>query len=374
MENIISEATILGGPGGGTHAHYLALDSTGDGFELSAVQQEWEFDGTHIMLNEVPLDDYSIYDPDGELGEGANVDGVEVGSIDEDGVLIGAGYCSSHYPENFDDVPDDIEFTDPTDPCLADMLNYFNMSAEELRKECELLGKGEKSDQSERRPLGLVGSTRRRDMAAITGHLAADVKPRRIELDTALFLAAWQNDTRIVKLLTNAGADVNAVLWNESAGMEATVLMVAAESGLTKTAGLLLDHGADVNVKGYGGNSPLHRAVLMGHPETVDLLLDHGADVDSTDDEGKSPLHHATICGHEEIVSLFINVEDSDGWTPLHKAVWKGDADMVSLLIEAGADVNVEDSRGCTPLYLAARSSDAEMDKLLKEAGAKESI
>jgi hypothetical protein len=339
MENIISEATILGGPGGGTHAHYLALDSAGDGFELSAVQQEWEFDGTHIMLNEVPLDDYSIYDPDGELGEGANVDGVEVGSIDEDGVLIGSGYCSSHYPENFDDVPDDIEFTDPTDPCLADMLNYFNMSAEELRKECELLGKGGKSDQSERRPLGLVGSTRRRDMAAITGHLAADVKPRRIELDTALFLAAWQNDTRIVKLLTNAGADVNAVLWNESAGMEATVLMVAAESGLTKTAGLLLDHGADVNVKGYGGNSPLHRAVLMGHPETVDLLLDHGADVDSTDDEGKSPLHHATICGHEEIVSLFINVEDS---------------------------------RGCTPLRWAARSSDAEMDKLLKEAGAKE--
>jgi len=39
MENIISEVTIWGGPGGGTHAHHPGLDGTGDGFELRVLRE-----------------------------------------------------------------------------------------------------------------------------------------------------------------------------------------------------------------------------------------------------------------------------------------------------------------------------------------------
>ena len=38
MENIISTAVSWGGPGGGTHSHYLELYSMGDRYELSVLQ------------------------------------------------------------------------------------------------------------------------------------------------------------------------------------------------------------------------------------------------------------------------------------------------------------------------------------------------
>ena len=242
MENIISAATIWGSPGGGTHSHYLGLDGTRDKYELSVLQDYIGDDGA-ISDEEIPRDDYSVFDPDGELGEGACWDDREIVGWDEDKCLKLAGYSSAHYPENFEDVPDDIEFTDPTDPCLADMLNYFNMSAEELKKEVEKLEAGGDPVQSEREPLQLVGSTRRGDMETIKRLLGPPVKSSQDELDTALFLAAWQNDLEIIKLLIHAGADVNAVYWNDYLEKETTALMAAEENHCLEAYRLLSKQG-----------------------------------------------------------------------------------------------------------------------------------
>ena len=242
MKNIISAVTIWGSPGGGTHSHYLGLDGTGDKYELSVLQDYIGDDGA-ISDEEIPRDDYSVFDPDGELGEGACWDDREIVGWDEDGFLQLAGYSSAYDPENYEDVPDAIEFTDTADPLLSVILDYFNMSAEELKKEVEKLKAGDDSVQSERQPLKLVGSTRRGDMETIKRLLGPPVKSSQDELDTALFLAAWQNDLEIIKLLIHAGADVNAVFWNDYLEKETTALMAAEENHCPEAYTLLSKQG-----------------------------------------------------------------------------------------------------------------------------------
>ena len=102
-------------------------------------------------------------------------------------------------------VPADVEFTNPLDPILTEILTYFFASrtmyevindlnkfpAEELRKECESLGAAQREEPGEREgSLGLLTAVRCQDETAVKDRLAAT----RGELylrEKALFLAAW---------------------------------------------------------------------------------------------------------------------------------------------------------------------------------------
>ena len=91
----------------------------------------------------------------------------------------------------------------------------------------------------------------------------------------------------IAELLLNSGADVNAVSKNK---FVATPLQGAVVRKRLDLAQLLLAHGAKVNVRGEGGDSPLHEAAGSGQIEFAKLLLAHGADVNAKDDDSKTPL------------------------------------------------------------------------------------
>ena len=53
---------------------------------------------------------------------------------------------------------------------------------------------------------------------------------------------------------------------------------------------LLIDKGADVNAKAVGGQTPLHVNTIQ--LEVAELLIDKGADVNAkSDDNGDTPLH-----------------------------------------------------------------------------------
>jgi ankyrin repeat protein len=56
--------------------------------------------------------------------------------------------------------------------------------------------------------------------------------------------------------------------------------MIAAEKGHTKIVQLLLEKGADVNAKNKYGETALMYAAENGHTETVQLLLEKGARYD----------------------------------------------------------------------------------------------
>jgi hypothetical protein len=108
----------------------------------------------------------------------------------------------------------------------------------------------------------------------------------------ALHLATRYNNEEIVRLLIDAGADVN--VQHSSAG---GALHIAARENNVNLIRMLLAHGADVDVTiGIKGATPLQVATEFGNEEVIRLLVGAGANVNygsprSSDGVGnKSPL------------------------------------------------------------------------------------
>ncbi|XP_037095125.1 ankyrin repeat domain-containing protein 50 [Syngnathus acus] len=165
---------------------------------------------------------------------------------------------------------------------------------------------------------------------------------------TALRSAAWGGHSEAVRLLLDAGADVDGC---DAEGR--TALRAAAWGGHEETVFILLDYKAQPNKADRKGRTPLIAAAYMGHHEVVEMLLDHEAQVDLADGEGRTALSVAALCiptavghrGYGEVANLLLERgadpghRDNDGMTPLLLAAYEGHDDMVDLLLEAGADV-----------------------------------
>ncbi|XP_012723981.2 ankyrin repeat domain-containing protein 50 isoform X1 [Fundulus heteroclitus] len=166
---------------------------------------------------------------------------------------------------------------------------------------------------------------------------------------TALRSAAWGGHCEAVRLLLDAGADVNGC---DSEGR--TALRAAAWGGHEEIILTLLDYGANINKADSRGQTPLIAAAYMGHHETVEILLNHNAEVDLADGDGRTALSVAALCvptaaaikGYGAVASLLLERgadpghRDNDGMTPLLLAAYEGNEDVVELLLEAGADVD----------------------------------
>ena len=164
---------------------------------------------------------------------------------------------------------------------------------------------------------------------------------------------------------------------------------LAAVKRNSKIVELLIDKGADVNAKDIVGGTPLHNAVRTPlysavralNSKIVELLIDKGADVNAKRDDGETPLHSAAHVGNKEMAELLIangadvNVNVDYG-TPLHLAAKGGFKETLELLITNGADVNVmsaieKNLGGNTPLDNALIGSHHEIADLLRKHGGK---
>jgi len=125
------------------------------------------------------------------------------------------------------------------------------------------------------------------------------------EKDKRLISVAENNNIKLVELLLQAGADINA---KNNYGW--TALMWASKYGYKDVVKLLIKAGADINAKTYSGWTALISASGNGHIDVVELLLQTGADV---------------------------NAKDNYGWTALTRASQKGQRDVVKLLKQYGA-------------------------------------
>lgn len=185
---------------------------------------------------------------------------------------------------------------------------------------------------------------------------------------TALRSAAWGGHVEAVRLLLEAGADVDG---SDAEGR--TALRAAAWGGHEEILLTLLRHDAQVDKADREGRTPLIAAAFMGHREAVEILLDAGAEVDLADSDGRTALSVAALCtpggggrGYGEVVSLLLERRadpahrDRDGMTPLLLAAYEGHEEALELLLEAGADVDetagsqLSTVAGVTPLLAAA--------------------
>lgn len=199
-------------------------------------------------------------------------------------------------------------------------------------------------------------------------------KPGESTDDSALFTAVDEGDISRVKTLVGSGVNVNAIYYGGK-----TALMIASGNGDTRIVKLLLEAGARVNTSSQSdGMTPLLLASWFGHSETATCLLEAGADPNAVlKNKNFSALYVAYLNEHFDLIPLLINfgcnvdAKSSQGLTTLASASENGNIDIVRLLLEAGADVNIADNNYGTPLLRASQNGHLKTVELLIEQGAK---
>ena len=151
----------------------------------------------------------------------------------------------------------------------------------------------------------------------------ADPKLTGSSTRSALFEAAIHGHGRIVQALLQAGAHVEAAtLGSRLAFLSGyimdvegvTPLIAAAEGGHFEVVRLLVDAGADLNRSDSSGFTPVMGAARAGHPGIVKFLLDRGADLEAVDKYGKNARTHAAEFKHQgEIAPILQKARHKNG-------------------------------------------------------------
>lgn len=87
--------------------------------------------------------------------------------------------------------------------------------------------------------------------------------------------AIVRDDYEMASKFISDGVDLESALFPSLS----TALILAAEYGRTKLVKLLIEKGADVNAQDYAGWTALHNAAQAGNVEMMKLLLENGADI-----------------------------------------------------------------------------------------------
>ena len=103
--------------------------------------------------------------------------------------------------------------------------------------------------------------------------------------------AAFAGDVAAMKQALTEGADPNT----KDPRSGNTLLATAALMGHTKIVVLLLEHGADVNARSRDDGTALHAAAFLGRTEIVKLLLEEGADTTLRNNMGGTAMAGATL-------------------------------------------------------------------------------
>lgn len=194
--------------------------------------------------------------------------------------------------------------------------------------------------------------------------------------ETALVVAARRGNLEIVKILLNAGADINAKTKYGD-----TSLTAATHFCHPYIAEYLIEQGADVNAKNDGfGSTPLMLASECNDLEIVKTLIKKGAKIDEKNKSGGTSLMAASAKGHGEIVQSLIrlgadvNLTESRGNDALQYAVYRGHLSVVKALLENGAMPNRKNQSGMLPLHVAIYQNNSSIAKLLLSMGANPNI
>lgn len=189
--------------------------------------------------------------------------------------------------------------------------------------------------------------------------------------NTPLMQAAFYLDERTVKSLTKLGLDIDA---KNVDGM--TALMFGAHDA--RMVRLLIDAGADVNARSAVDRTPLLLAcTFAGNLDSVQALLDGGARIDVADGRGWTPLIVAARTGDMAMLQRLLDsgVDINEGTAKrlgpgnaMTQSAWAGSTGAVQLLLDRGFSTG--ENRLGLPLIVASTHGWTEIVELLLAHGA----
>ncbi|KAJ4353215.1 uncharacterized protein N0V89_004942 [Didymosphaeria variabile] len=220
---------------------------------------------------------------------------------------------------------------------------------------------------------------------------------------TLLHVATHHQDLRMIDLLLDRGADIEAKanggvtpfflacehdpyfglqLIRRGANLKAkthetnaSALHVMAAKGRSFCPPLI-EMGLDINEQTLKGHTPLACALSWGHEALALTLMEEGAHVNWKTDRNHTALHFAARNGLNNVLAkileqeIDVNAADTRGWLSLHEACASGNTAVVAQLLDAGADIERPLPDGNRPLHCALINEKEDIALLLLERGA----
>lgn len=174
---------------------------------------------------------------------------------------------------------------------------------------------------------------------------------------TALTIAVVNSQAEIVRLLLEAGADVNHLSETNNFCIQ---YAVPTDPGMMRT---LMEYRPELNLQDDDGDTALSYIHETAPLETYQILVNGGADLDLPNKQMHTALEKAVMqMTRNDLVKYFISKKanlNSDAGKfggPLHVACRYQNFEAIEMLVQAGADVNlVTPGTSGTPLQSAAR-------------------
>ena len=148
----------------------------------------------------------------------------------------------------------------------------------------------------------------------------------------------------------------------------ATPLQIASWRGTARVVSLLLERGAALEAADGKGWTALHYASSGRADEVVTILLRAGANPNSQTEFGDTPAHLVAVNGHLKCLEVLVEggadteVRDNEGLIPLHKAAAYADMDVIYFLLACGGKVQTLSHECDSALHWAALSRDETKD------------
>ncbi len=193
-----------------------------------------------------------------------------------------------------------------------------------------------------------------------------------MEQNETLFKAITLGDTLTITKSLEEGTDILSI--HQRSGQSVLHIAINRPEPKLKIIKLLVQKGADINAAfsqegRHKGKTPLHIAVNKQHLPIATYLLGQEADATVTTRNGGTPLHIASTIGNSELVKLLLkhksdinaqtyfdgsNSHLDEGWTPMYFALSEGHINIVKLLLAHGARTDILDTQGNKALHVAA--------------------
>lgn len=201
----------------------------------------------------------------------------------------------------------------------------------------------------------------------------APVTPVGTDQDTPLGEACYRGRLQTVKLLLERGSAAEEII-NARNMYGSTALLLAAENGHFDVVKLLVEAGADIDIPTNYGSTPLLYGANCGNMNIVKLLVERGAKMLTVNDGGYTMVGTCVVEGELEILKYLFEARGDEmegyvreeGWRLVQYAAVEDSVEMLEFLVDRGLEMNRPNYDGDTAVDLAERAGNSDMVDLLR--------